>query len=87
MCRVLKPGGRGVLIDLKRNASPEEIRRSIDKMKLSWLNRLFTKLVYRTALIKSAYTREEFEQMLSQTAFSSTRIGENYMGFEIWMTK
>ena len=87
MCRVLKPGGRGVLIDLKRNASPEEIRRSIDEMKLSWLNRLFTKLVYRTALIKSAYTREEFEQMLSQTAFSAKQINENYMGFEIWLTK
>jgi ubiquinone/menaquinone biosynthesis C-methylase UbiE len=87
MCRVLKPGGCGVLIDLKRNASPEEISRSIDEMKLSWFNRLFTKLVYRTALIKSAYSREEFEQMLSQTAFSGTRINENYMGFEIWMAK
>jgi len=87
MSRVLKPGGRGVIIDLKRNASPEEISQGIDAMGLSWFNRQFTKLVFKTALIKSAYTKEEFQDMLWEASFTDYEIHENYMGFEIWLTK
>lgn len=87
MSRVLKPGGRGVIIDLKRNASPEEISQGIDAVGLSWFNRQFTKLVFKTALIKSAYTKEEFQDMLWEASFTDYEIHENYMGFEIWLTK
>jgi ubiquinone/menaquinone biosynthesis C-methylase UbiE len=87
MCRVLKPGGRGVIIDLKRNASPQEISRGIDAMGLSWFNRRLTKLVFKTMLLKSAYTKEEFQQMLWETKFRNVEIEENYMGLELWMTK
>jgi len=87
MCRVLKPGGRGVIIDLNRNATPEAINQGIDAMQLSWFNRLFTRLVFKTALIKSAYTKEEFQDLLWETSFSNSEIIESDMGFEIWLTK
>ena len=87
MHRVLKPGGRGVIIDLKRNASPEEISQGIDAMGLSRFNRILTKLAFKGMLLKSAYTKDEFQQMLAQASFSNVEINENYMGFEIWMTK
>src|ERR1700757_651046 len=35
MCRVLKPGGRGLIIDLKRDASPATIDDHVDQMGLS----------------------------------------------------
>ena len=87
MCRVLRPGGRAVIIDLKRNASPEEVSRAVGGMGLSWFNGILTKLVFKTMLLKSAYTKEEFQQMLAQANFSSVEINEDGMGFEIWMTK
>jgi ubiquinone/menaquinone biosynthesis C-methylase UbiE len=87
MCRVLRPGGRGLIIDLKRNASPETISHHVDGMGLSWFNRIMTKMAFKGMLLKSAYLRQEFEQMLAQTKFSSVAIDEGEMGLEIAMTK
>ncbi|HEY1902112.1 MAG TPA: methyltransferase domain-containing protein [Terracidiphilus sp.] len=87
MCRVLKPGGRGLIIDLKRNASPDSISHHIDGMGLSTLNRILTKLAFETMLIKRAYTKDEFQQMIWETSFTRADIDENEMGLEIWMTK
>ena len=87
MSRVLKPVGRGVIIDLNRNASPEEVSRGIDAMGLTWFNKMLTKLAFKGMLIKSAYTKEEFQDMLWEASFSNYEINEDYMGFEIWLTK
>lgn len=87
MCRVLRPAGTALLIDLSRDAQPDEVSRAVDKLGLSTVNRLVTKVIFRSFLIRSAYSREEFEQMLSQTAFSRTEISGDGMGFEIKMTK
>ncbi len=87
MHRVLKPGGRALVIDLRRDASPETVSQEVDRMGLSRVNRAITKLTFRFMLLKSAYAKEHFEQMLAQTQFSNVEIGGNNLGFEIWMTK
>ena len=87
MCRVLKPGGRGLIIDIKRNASPETISHHVDEMGLTWFNRILTKIAFKGILLKSAYTREEFEHMLTHAKFSKLNIEETDMGLEITMTK
>jgi ubiquinone/menaquinone biosynthesis C-methylase UbiE len=87
MCRVLKPGGRGLIIDLRRDASPATIDDHVDKMGLSTVNRVLTKLAFKTMLLKSAYAREQFQTMLAQTEFSKAEIGEADLGFEISLTK
>ena len=87
MCRVLRPGGRALLIDLSRDARPDDVSRAVDKMGLTTVNRLLTKMAFRTMLIRSAYTRAEFEQMLAQTEFAQAEIVEEGMGFEISMRK
>jgi ubiquinone/menaquinone biosynthesis C-methylase UbiE len=87
MCRVLKPGGRAVIIDLKHEASPDEIDRALDQMKSSRFNRVMNKLIFRHFLLKSAYTRTQFEHMLGQTNCSRFEIAESDLGFEISMSK
>jgi hypothetical protein len=76
-----------LLIDLKGNAKPDAVSRLVDGMKLTRINRLMTRLTFRFLLIKTAYTRQEFEQMLAQAGFSKTEIVEEEIGFEIRMTK
>ncbi len=87
MCRVLKRGGRSLLIDLNGSAPPADVSRAVDEMGLSTVNRFLTKMAFKTVLIRSAYTRAEFEHMLAQTNFSRVDIAEDGMGFEITMTK
>ncbi|MFP5227025.1 MAG: class I SAM-dependent methyltransferase [Acidobacteriota bacterium] len=87
MSRVLKPGGRGLIVDLRRDAPVEEVNRLVDHMGLSAVNRIITKLTFRFMLLKSAYAREHFEQMLAQTPFSKFEIVESGVGFEVWLNK
>jgi ubiquinone/menaquinone biosynthesis C-methylase UbiE len=87
MCRVLKPGGRGVIMDLRGDASPESMNQAVDGMGLNPVDKVLTKLIFRFSLVKNAYTREQFQQMLARASFSSVDIQQADIGFEIWMTK
>jgi ubiquinone/menaquinone biosynthesis C-methylase UbiE len=87
ICRVLKPGGRGLIIDLRHDASPESIDQHVDAMGLSTVNKVLTKLAFRLMLLKSAYTKAQFQHMLAQANFRSVDIREADIGFEISMTK
>ncbi len=69
MCRVLKPGGRGLIVDLRKDASMESINREVNGMGLNAVNRAVTKLVFRTFLLRTAYTKQQFQQMLAQAKF------------------
>jgi len=87
MHRVLKPGGRALIIDLRRDASPAMVSDAVNGMHLGAVNRVITKLTFRFMLLKNAYTKEHFEQMLAQTQFSKTKIVESGIGFEVWMNR
>ena len=83
MHRVLKPGGRALIIDLRKDASKESVNEAVDRMCLDKLNTLITKLTFRFMLLQRAYTRAEFEQLLSQTKFDSVEIREDLIGLEL----
>jgi ubiquinone/menaquinone biosynthesis C-methylase UbiE len=87
MYRVLKPGGSALIIDLRKDASRESISEAVEKMDLGLVNGLITKLTFRFMLLKRAYTRNEFEQLLSQTKFSRIDIKEDALGLEVSMQR
>ena len=87
MHRVLKPDGQALIIDLRKDAPQESINQAVNDMKLGAVNGILTKLTFRFMLLKRAYTKSEFERMISQTKFSSSKIEGNLMGFEILLSK
>jgi ubiquinone/menaquinone biosynthesis C-methylase UbiE len=85
MRRVLKPGGRGLIIDLRRDASMADIARYVDGLDISFPNRLFMKLAFRTMLLPRAWRVDAFAKMLEEIPFRHTEIIPNAIGMEIWI--
>jgi len=87
MQRVLKPGGKALIQDLRRDASSEDIDVEVNSMGLNWFNKLFVKWTFKLMLLKNAYTKAEIEQFVLQTDFVGHDIQENAVGMDIWLEK
>jgi ubiquinone/menaquinone biosynthesis C-methylase UbiE len=87
MHRVLRPGGKALIIDLRPDASKEAIHAEVKKMGLGWFNALLTRLTFKHMLVKRAYSQERFREMASQTPFRTCEIEEEPIGLEVWLTK
>jgi ubiquinone/menaquinone biosynthesis C-methylase UbiE len=82
MCRVLKPSGRAMIIDLRQDASREVIGAYVDRLGLGWLDSAFTKLTLRW-LTRRAHTTDDFQKMASNSQFGRCEITETPMGIEV----
>lgn len=87
MYRVLRPSGKALIIDLRRDTSNEAVEQQINAMRLGTINSLLTKLTFRFMLLKRAYTKREFERFISQTSFHDVRIREDLTSLEISLSK
>jgi ubiquinone/menaquinone biosynthesis C-methylase UbiE len=86
MRRVLRPGGRALLVDMRREASDGEIAAEVTKMKLGGVDALFTRGALRS-LRRRAYTAADFTRMIGEAGYSASRIDPGPIGFEIRLTK
>ncbi len=88
MHRVLKPGGKACIVDLRRDISFEDVEKHIrNELHLTGLNAFLTKWVFKTTLLKNAYTKAEIQALAKQTKFSQARIVEDALGMDIWLEK
>ena len=85
--RVLVRGGQASIIDLRKDASLAAIDDEVAGMHLSALNAKLTRWTFRTMLLKSAYTREAIDAMVSQSRFAKGEISLDGIGFELRLAK
>ncbi len=85
--RVLMPGGRSSIFDLRKDASPAAIDDEVAGMHLSALNAMLTRWTFRAVLLKNAYTREAMDTMVSQSRFAKGEIVQDGIGFELRLAK
>lgn len=86
MYRVLRPGGKAVIFDLRRDASPDGIKAAVKEMGLGWINSLLTRWILRR-LRKRAYSQEDFRRMVGETPFRTCEIKCDLIGAEIILRK
>ena len=87
MYRVLKPGGRALIIDLRKDASMDDISAYIKDANLGWANSLVYKMTFRYLLIPRAYSKRQFIDMAASSRFGAAEISESGIGFEITLRK
>lgn len=87
MHRVLRPGAKGVIGDLRRDAPMTDVANYVDSSGMGVMNGLLVKATFRFMLLPRAYTAEQFRQMLGQVPFKRTWIDQVAMGLEAWFEK
>src|SRR6185312_10382899 len=83
MHRVLKPGGRVSILDMRKDAPREAIDREVRSMRLGPVAALVTKLIFRFALLRAAYTRPALERVVTRSRFGQGEITADGIGFEL----
>jgi ubiquinone/menaquinone biosynthesis C-methylase UbiE len=87
MHRVLKPGGRGLIIDLRKDASWDEIAAYVDGLKISRTSTWMTKFTFKHMLLKRAYTEDQMASLAADSDFKSCEISRSAVGMEVWFTR
>lgn len=86
MQRVLRPGGEALIVDLRRDASLDEIDHYVEQSGRKWIDAWMTKRAFRW-LLKRAYTQFDFSHMAEQSRFGTCLISAGPIGFEVRFTK
>lgn len=87
MHRVLKPSGKAVIADLRKDASAGEIRGAVAGMKLDPINAALTRLIFKHMLLSRAYLPDDFLCMASRTPFETCEINSDSIGMEVSLHK
>jgi len=85
MYRVLNDDGIALIIDLRKDFSPEAVNDYVrDKGMIAGA---FIKLTFNTMLKKRAYTKESMADLVARSRFKQGDIRLDPMGFEVWLRK
>jgi ubiquinone/menaquinone biosynthesis C-methylase UbiE len=87
MYRVLTPGGRALLIDLRKDVSKGALDDYVHGLGVGPLDAFTMKWTFRLMLIRRAYTKQQFERFIAEGGFGKSEIQETPIGFEITLVK
>jgi ubiquinone/menaquinone biosynthesis C-methylase UbiE len=88
MFRVLKPGGKALIIDLRPDVSDHDIDKHIrEDLALTGINFLMTKWTFKLILTKRAYTKDAIRQLVSQSKFKTCQIDDDAVGMQVRLEK
>jgi ubiquinone/menaquinone biosynthesis C-methylase UbiE len=87
MHRVLRPGGKVIIYDLRNDAPAAAIRTAVSGMGVGPINALITKAVFKHFLLKRAYSQEQFRAMVAQTPFERCEFRTDAIGLEVRLMK
>ena len=87
MHRVLRPGGSASIEDLRKEITDREITAEVRGMKQGRVNTFITKWIFRTALLRAAYTTEAVERLAARSLFGGGHTTTKGVGFDLRLTK
>jgi ubiquinone/menaquinone biosynthesis C-methylase UbiE len=87
MHRVLKPGGRAIIMDLRKDTSWEEIVAYVDGLKISRANTWITKFIFKHMLLNRAYTEGQMTSLVGESEFKSCEIIKAAVGMEVRLSR
>jgi ubiquinone/menaquinone biosynthesis C-methylase UbiE len=87
MHRVLKPGCKALIVDMRNDISDETIDSYVNQMDAGIWDRMMTAWTFKGMLRKRAYSLEQVKQLSIASNFKNYRIDPNPMGFEWWLEK
>lgn len=83
--RVLKPGGMALIIDLRKDFSPQAIRDYVKGKGL--INGAIIKWTFNSMLRKRAYTADSIKQLVARSQFRDADLRLDAIAFELWLSK
>jgi ubiquinone/menaquinone biosynthesis C-methylase UbiE len=81
--RVLVPGSRASIIDLRKEATLGEISAEVARMHMSRLNAAWTRWTFRSFLLKNAYSSEAMRELVAKSRFRVGTIAREGVGFHL----
>ncbi|HEX9294808.1 MAG TPA: class I SAM-dependent methyltransferase [Polyangiaceae bacterium] len=85
--RVLVPGGRASIYDLRKEATLADVDAEVKGMNLSPASALFTRFVFRSVLLKNAYREDALQRLVAESRFGSGELRRQGIGFELRLVK
>jgi ubiquinone/menaquinone biosynthesis C-methylase UbiE len=87
MHRVLRPTGEAVIMDLRQDASLDEIDRYVSESGRSPIDAWITRWTFRHVLLRRAYAPDEFLNMAKQSRFGVCQVETSGIALEVRFSK